>query len=126
MYIGLIMAVIASLFIKLTLMFQFYRILRSTESRLRIGYIIIISIITVFTIAQVFVTAVPCIPMDAFFDRTLTGKCLDDTVTKLVGAVGSVVTDFIILLLPIPVIWRLNLPARQRWALAGVFGIGSL
>jgi hypothetical protein len=126
MYIGLIMAVIASFFVKLTLMFHFYRILRNTDSRLRMGYIVIMSLIAVFTIAQVFVTAVPCIPMDAFFDRTLTGNCIDDTTTKLVAGVGSIVTDFIILLLPVPVIWRLNLPVRQKWALAGVFGIGSL
>lgn len=126
MYLGLLIAAITILLVKLTVFFQFYRIMRYTDSRLKVYYIAIIVIIGTFAIAQIFVTAVPCIPMAAFWDRTLPGKCVDEDLSKRIMGLGNLITDFVILLLPVPVIWRLRLPTRQKWAAAGVFGIGIL
>lgn len=41
-------------------------------------------------------------------------------------SVPNIVTDLIMLLLPMPVIWRLKLPTKQKIALTGVFLLGSL
>ena len=37
---------------------------------------------------------------------------------------GNITTDIIILALPIPVLWRLNLPRSQRISLVGIFCLG--
>jgi hypothetical protein len=34
------------------------------------------------------------------------------------------VTDFLIFLLPMPVVWTINLPRRQKFILSAVFGFG--
>lgn len=36
------------------------------------------------------------------------------------------VTDFMVLLMPVPIIWKLKLPISQRIALTATFGLGLL
>jgi len=52
-------------------------------------------------------------------------RCRDQFIGVYLNAVGTLVTDFITLVLPMPAIWRPNLPKTQKWALFGIFGIGS-
>ena len=42
------------------------------------------------------------------------------------NSIGNIVSDFIILLLPIPVVWRLQLRLKQKFAVMGIFGLGFL
>ena len=36
----------------------------------------------------------------------------------------TIFLDFVILLLPVPVVWSLQLPKKQRIAVLGIFGAG--
>lgn len=40
------------------------------------------------------------------------------------ASVINVFTDFMTAVVPMPLIWKLNLPRRQRLAVIGIFGIG--
>lgn len=40
------------------------------------------------------------------------------------ASVINVFTDFMTTVVPMPLIWKLNLPRRQRLAVIGIFGIG--
>lgn len=42
------------------------------------------------------------------------------------NAIPNIVTDWALLLFPIPYIWRLHQSRAQKVALCGVFGLGSL
>jgi hypothetical protein len=42
---------------------------------------------------------------------------------KLTTTPGTV-TDFLIFLLPMPVVWTIKLPRRQKFILSAVFGFG--
>ena len=53
-------------------------------------------------------------------------KCIDYNTVYLLGAAGEVFTDFVTLLLPLPVLWHLHLPRSQKVQLIGVFLTGSL
>jgi hypothetical protein len=126
LYAGLIFSNSGQLFTKSTFFFQFYRIIRSTGSPLRVPYISIITIICCWLIAQVILSAVPCIPVQYFWDKTIEGYCPDSTPERWMSSVGNIVTDFVILLLPVPVIWRLRIAKGQKLALGAVFGLGFL
>jgi hypothetical protein len=39
---------------------------------------------------------------------------------------GNIATDLVIFALPIPVLWKLQLPNSQRYSLIAVFGFGFL
>lgn len=115
-------------FTKLTLFFQFYRIMRQTPGRtLKEIYIAIMFLITAWQIGQVFVQIFACIPVQASWDKTIVGaKCQTIAVTRDMNSIANIVTDFIILLMPLPVIWRLALPRDQKCVVSGIFSLGFL
>lgn len=108
--------------------FQYYRIVAHIK-KLSIIYIIIMAMITVWTIGQILMTALPCTPIESLFDNRLPrGHCLSmgPATQILVNSVGNIVTDVVILLLPLPVVWQLQLSRSQKAALLGVFSLGFL
>jgi hypothetical protein len=42
------------------------------------------------------------------------------------GSVVNIFTDFLTTVVPIPLIWRLKLPTRQRMAVIAIFGLGLM
>lgn len=69
---------------------------------------------------------VRCIPIQAIWDIRTPGQCLNLNAIGLTGAILGIVEHFIILLLPLPELWKLKLSRRKRLQLALVFSIGSL
>ncbi|CAJ2511901.1 Uu.00g075260.m01.CDS01 [Anthostomella pinea] len=111
--------------IKLSLFFQYYRLIRDIP-RYSFIYIVIMGIITSWTIAQILVLSLICIPVQGYWDPTISAKCLDPDSVVWVNSIGNIVTDIIVLLLPMPVAWRLNLKKGQKWGVIGIFGLGFL
>ena len=54
------------------------------------------------------------------------GTCIDIPMHVLVVSIINMITDFIILILPLPTIWSLHLPTRQKLAVVMVFSVGLL
>ena len=52
--------------------------------------------------------------------------CIDQIKFELAAAMLNIVIDFVIIVLPLPTIWSLQLPRRQKLALSGVFMLGML
>ncbi|KAI9810441.1 MAG: hypothetical protein M1826_003610 [Phylliscum demangeonii] len=68
-----------------------------------------------------------CHPIAMNWDITIThGSCINRAAVYLATAGANIATDFAILLLPIPMLWHLQIPKRQKYGLALVFGAGSL
>ncbi|KAI4095728.1 MAG: hypothetical protein LQ344_001445 [Seirophora lacunosa] len=62
-----------------------------------------------------------CTPTDKYWHREKPGYCVNgDTVILIPGAV-NVVLDFLILALPIPLLWKLRTTVPQKSLLTGVF-----
>jgi hypothetical protein len=64
--------------------------------------------------------------LEGFWDVTIPHRCIDQIKFELIAAILNIVTDFVIMVLPLPTIWSLQLPKRQKWALSGVFMLGTL
>lgn len=70
-----------------------------------------------------------CKPVHAFWDPSAevrNAKCLPDAPVWFTNAALQTITDLVILVLPLPLLWKLQLPKRQKWAIIVVFSLGIL
>lgn len=83
--------------------------------------------LTLWNISRILVYFLNCIPMEAIWNRTIKGKCVPDRleVAYILGGI-NIFTDLAVAILPLPVIWNLNLRRSQKLALSGLFGLGCL
>ncbi|KAK5633699.1 hypothetical protein RRF57_009413 [Xylaria bambusicola] len=113
----------AMLFIKMTFLTQYYRVFRHVNI-LKTTYLMAIIIIGGWCTGQFLAVIFICVPVQGLWDSSVEAKCQNQLIGIYLNAVGTLVTDIAILILPIPAIWGLNLPKTQKWALIGVFSIG--
>ncbi|KAK2737069.1 hypothetical protein FQN55_001281 [Onygenales sp. PD_40] len=66
-----------------------------------------------------------CIPVDAFWTGIEPKKCVDQFKLYFANAGINIGTDFMVLLLPITYIWRLQVSQRQKITLAVVMSLGT-
>ncbi|KAI0101431.1 hypothetical protein F4776DRAFT_498521 [Hypoxylon sp. NC0597] len=109
--------------VKFSLFFQYYRLIQEVP-HYRLFYLVVMALVGGWVIAQEFILIFSCTPIQSYWDRNTPGKCLDSNLTGWMNAVGNIVTDLIILILPIPVVWRLNLKKGKKWAVIGIFTLG--
>ncbi|KAM7212109.1 hypothetical protein V8F06_012509 [Rhypophila decipiens] len=65
-----------------------------------------------------------CSPIAKAWDPLLPGTCKESTPWYYASAFINAFLDLVVLLLPMPVIWRLQMKARRKIAVAGVLLIG--
>ena len=88
-----------------------------------------IVVISCWTIAFAFATIFQCIPVSDFWDRFFfdpTLKCFHEYDFYLGITVSDFITDVLIIMLPIPMVWRLQLPLKQRIGVGGIFFTGVM
>lgn len=65
-----------------------------------------------------------CRPIEGFWKLNIPSVCVPSLPMWYVNAAGNIATDVIIFALPIPVVWKLQMPRTQRLSLVGVFCLG--
>ncbi|KAG8360559.1 hypothetical protein FVEN_g2188 [Fusarium venenatum] len=66
-----------------------------------------------------------CIPLEAFWDPRIKGRCFkDQTLMWYINGIMHIVVDFAIIVMPLPIVWKLKLPLSQKLWLSGIFGLG--
>jgi hypothetical protein len=77
-----------------------------------------------------FFTIFECRPVDYFWNRfQIQGKCLDTNILLGIAYMYSVcaaLSDLTIGILPIFLMWKLQMNKRLKIAIAGILGIGSM
>lgn len=91
----------------------------------RAVYVLLVYVVGYAT-SSIVVTVLQCTPVARAWDRTLPGSCINLTAFWYANACTNVLGDFVILLLPMPVINSLHLPPRQKVGLMMIFALGSL
>ncbi|KAL3452563.1 hypothetical protein BJX65DRAFT_266482 [Aspergillus insuetus] len=66
-----------------------------------------------------------CVPVAKFWDDSLDGFCLDKKALWFSNSAIHIFTDILLLVFPMPVLKKLQLPSRQKLALMGVFALGA-
>jgi hypothetical protein len=79
----------------------------------------------VWAVFTILTGLVICHPLSMFWDLTSPGgHCGNLTAAFSAGGVFDVLTDLFIFLLPIPMVWQLQVPRANKFALACIFALG--
>lgn len=80
----------------------------------------------VFYIIVTILKILICTPIDLFWDPKITGKCLNEHVIFIADTVMSVLSDLVVLALPVPLLWSLQMPLRRKLKIAALLGAGGI
>ncbi|KAI1101969.1 hypothetical protein F4804DRAFT_314559 [Jackrogersella minutella] len=81
-------------------------------------------IVFLWMISVVLETFLLCRPLAYNWDTSIEGTCGDRNTVYVVAGATNMVTDFMVLLLPVPIIWNLKMPTSQRIGLMATFSLG--
>ncbi|KAI9846022.1 MAG: hypothetical protein M1838_001472 [Thelocarpon superellum] len=110
---------------KVTLLLLFHRL--ATTAWQRKVFLGVMIFIILYTIAMFFALIFSCHPVAYFWDLTISGGyCVNRTAILIFMAVMNVLTNFVILLLPVPLIWRLRLSRGGKAGVTVMFLVGLL
>ncbi|KAK5627974.1 hypothetical protein RRF57_003689 [Xylaria bambusicola] len=88
--------------------------------------LIILAFVALYCIAVIVATILQCIPVAAAFDKTITNKiCINNGQLWFANVGFSIASDIIILILPMPLVYSLQIPRVQKAALIFVFTFGA-
>ncbi|KAL2824309.1 hypothetical protein BDW59DRAFT_173026 [Aspergillus cavernicola] len=125
-YAALCSYLVVAAVVKLSLVTFIMRVFPTRYVKI-IGYAIIASII-IFTISGELTLAFQCKPIRGFWDKTiLSAKCFSaDTLFALTMYQGVLmfIFDVAIIILPMPAIWKLQMPLKKRLLVLFVFSFG--
>ena len=77
--------------------------------------------------AYFFAILFQCHPIAFYWDRTIpNGRCVNQTQLFLATACLNLVLDVIIVLMPIPVVWSLQMSTLRKAAINAIFGMGIM
>ncbi|KAF7596792.1 hypothetical protein BBP40_012391 [Aspergillus hancockii] len=83
-------------------------------------------VLGVITIASIFAMSFVCQPFSANWTGPVPGNCGHKKVLLIWASFPNIVTDVVLLLLPMPVLWSLNVTRRLKLGLMFTFAVGSL
>ncbi|KAI4143777.1 MAG: hypothetical protein LQ340_006875 [Diploschistes diacapsis] len=85
------------------------------------------TILLLWTIAFFFASLFQALPISSNWDPNIQPQSeINEQDMYNALACTELVTDVVILIMPLTMIWRLRLKASKKWALSGVFLLGSL
>ena len=67
-----------------------------------------------------------CTPISFYWDKTEPGTCVDNYKSYMAGGALNIFMDVVLITLPIPVVWSLQLPKKQKLSVIGIFAMGGL
>ena len=82
-------------------------------------------LVCLFNFGAFFGDIFQCVPVRKLWNPTVPGRCINYEALIIASGVLNVVTDFAILGLPMPLLWRLEAPTRRKRLLSIVFSFGG-
>lgn len=108
--------------VKISILLQFRRIFANSIMQRITAYGV--AFFSAWAVTLSFLLTLVCIPVAAFWDTSIQGRCLDNLTIWYVMASVNLVSDFSLFIMPLPVIQSLQLPRKQKYTLSIVFGFG--
>lgn len=111
-------------FIKLSILKMYGEIFISR--RFYISLWVVAAFMLSWAIAFSFTAIFQCMPIAYNWDTTIAGGyCINYGAVALIAAALNIVTDFTLLLMPIPLVWRLQTSKQRKWQIILTFAMGS-
>lgn len=124
MYATTIFYPLMTLFIKLSILALIARIFAPYKRRMQGIYAFAILLIIYYLTSLILKIRV-CMPVSAYWKGEM-DKCIDQTAVFTADSLISTVTDAIILVLPLPLTWSLQISLQKKMRVGGMLAVGGL
>ncbi|KAJ5674916.1 uncharacterized protein N7477_004850, partial [Penicillium maclennaniae] len=111
--------------IKSSIMLFYLRIFGTKKSS-RISILVTMTIVWMWAVSVILETFLLCRPLAYNWDTSIAGTCGNRNATYVIAGTLNLITDLMVMALPIPHIWKLQLSLSKKIALCGVFSVGLL
>ena len=112
-------------FAKLSILLLFRRVFNISRN-FRFAWYAVTTIWCLYILAVELVTLLSCIPIHKQWHPLEKGHCISLVTFTVDSGYINIITDFIILFLPLPMVWNLQLKPELKLGLLGVFATGLL
>jgi hypothetical protein len=109
---------------KLSILLMYYRIFRFPY--FKTWAYIIGTFVILWVICITFLFIFICVPVQKLWYPQIPGHCINQVGTWIANAISTIATDLVILLLPIPQVWKLQLRISEKIAVLIAFSLGFL
>ncbi|KAI9375129.1 hypothetical protein BJX61DRAFT_531873 [Aspergillus egyptiacus] len=123
-YVATVLYCPMALLVKIALLSMLIRIFAPYKSKILFIYVFLAAITIYYIIAEI-VKIRMCDPVPAYWTGA-PASCLDQKAALIADSVISVVSDLVILLLPLPLTWSLNMPRNKKLRVIGMLSAGGL
>ncbi|KAJ5371873.1 hypothetical protein N7517_003879 [Penicillium concentricum] len=111
-------------FTKYSILLFFWRIFNRTN--IRIPIYIIATVVTGWGLGVILTTVLQCVPIQGLWDYSVKAQCGVNISDFFIGnAVPNIITDWALLILPLPYVWKIHRNTPQKVALCGAFAVGG-
>ncbi|KID75583.1 uncharacterized protein G6M90_00g046370 [Metarhizium brunneum] len=107
---------------KLGLLCMYYRIFRFPLFKRQV--VAVGGFVVLWAVCVSFLFTFICVPVEKLWRPAVEGRCVSELGVWLANASSTIFSDVVILLLPIPQVWRLQLKTLEKVGLTLVFGLG--
>lgn len=110
---------------KLSILLLFTQIF-SVRHRFVLGVKVLTTLLLIYYTTITFLMAFACTPIRKFWRPTERGRCIDKDTMFITNSVVGMVTDVIILVSPVPLLWCLQMDTRKKIGACAVLAAGGL
>jgi hypothetical protein len=109
---------------KASIILQYLRVFPGKNFR-KVCWITLVTIM-LYELSAVLCSIFTCVPVAGFWDLSISSHCLNIEILYFFHAAFGILTDFVIIFLPMPMLASLKLPQRQKICLMLLFALGGL
>ena len=110
--------------IKSSILLLYHRLF--TTPRFRLAVKVVGAMVIAWWIGVGMASVFQCWPISYSWTRMPPGRCINLNQFSIWNAVTNIVIDAVILIMPIRIIWHLQIPQRKKVAISGIFLLGIL
>ncbi|KAL8636467.1 MAG: hypothetical protein Q9228_006139 [Teloschistes exilis] len=112
--------------VKISVLLMYHRIFQNTSRRFHIALWATGAFIVAYNFVQFLVILFQCTPVKAAWDPTVPGaKCIKLMLELEVSGCFNALTDIITVCLPMPLLWRAQMPPRKKYQVIATFLVGG-
>ncbi|KAI4131128.1 MAG: hypothetical protein LQ341_006387 [Variospora aurantia] len=106
---------------KVAILLLYLRVFTTSTKKFVVATYVIGAVVVSIGIATVAGSILNCTPMARNWDNNIPGRCIDELKFARYTAIPNVFTGIAMLILPLPMVWRLNIEIQQKIALTATF-----
>ncbi|KAI9674703.1 MAG: hypothetical protein M1817_001606 [Caeruleum heppii] len=109
-------------FVKVSILLLYLRIFSGTKRKVRWMIHATIWFVVAYNFAGFWVVVFSCRPVEKAYDLTIKGgSCVNRNGLAIAGTVLNIFTDLVMVVIPMPLVWALQLPIRQKIGVSLIF-----